>query len=111
MSTRVLIALDVPDADAADPVDLIASVRARLFEEAGYLDPDGRPIVPDALTLVVAGEAFTTLTENELAGIYNVGLDGLPEDDGQRDPDDENICGLCGTKRAAKGATACSDCA
>lgn len=110
MSTRVLIALDVPDADAADPADLLASVRARLADEAGYLD-DGRPIVPDALTLVVAGEAFTTLAEHELAGIYNVGLDGLPEDDGERDPDDENICGLCGTKRAAKGATACSDCA
>lgn len=73
MSTRVLIALDVPDADAADPVDLIASVRARLFEEAGYLDPDGRPIVPDALTLAIVGEA-TPLADDELAGIYNVGL-------------------------------------
>lgn len=72
--TRVLVALDVTEADAADADDLLASVRARLEDEAGYLD-DGTPIIPTGLTLALTDDG-TPLQQHALAGAYEVGIDG-----------------------------------
>lgn len=107
MSIRILIALDVADEQATDPNDLLASVRARLDDEAGYLE-DGSPIVPEGLTVtLLAGDPGRSLDADELAGVYEVGIEGVDT----TDPDSEPICGLCGMRRPQAGMTACSVCA
>jgi hypothetical protein len=77
-TVRVLVALDVPLAQARDVDDLLASVYARLCDEAGYLDPDDEPVTP---TNVVVGivDDDTLLSRFGLEGIYEVGVDGLPD--------------------------------
>lgn len=74
-TVRVLVAIDVPVEQAADAADLIASVKARLIDEAGYLN-SGDPVSPTKVTLALV-EDTTPLTTSDLAGIYFVGVEGV----------------------------------
>lgn len=74
---RVLIALDVTAAQAADIPDLLASVYSRLCDEAGYLDT-GDPVMPIALALTMVGDTGP-LDAATLRGVYEVGIEGAPE--------------------------------
>lgn len=71
-TVRVLVALDIPAAQAADPDDLLASVVARLDGEAGYLDTGDAvtPVAPVRAVIVDDDEPLQTL---DLTGIYYVG--------------------------------------
>lgn len=74
---RVLVAIDVHPDQATDVNDVVASVYARVCDEAGYLD-GGDPITPSAVTV-------TTVTDTEpldartLRGVYEVGVEGAGE--------------------------------
>lgn len=72
---RVLVAIDVPAEQANDPADLLASIEARLIDEAGYLDT-GDPVSPTSVTVTFV-EDTTVLTAADLTGIYNVGVEGV----------------------------------
>jgi hypothetical protein len=81
-TVRVLVALDVPTAQAADVEDLLASVEARLADEAGYLE-DGSPVTPSAVVVTYVHDD-TWLTPTALSSVYEVGIDGV--DDVHYDP-------------------------
>ena len=74
-TVRVLVAIDVPASQATDRDDLVESIRARLIDEAGYLD-NGDPITPTAVVLAVTADA-TVLDSRALAGAYEVGVEGV----------------------------------
>lgn len=68
---RILIAIDVADDLCEDMADTLASVTARLEDEAGYLD-DGRPVTPSRL--VVTEVPFVEhFRDCDLEGVYAVG--------------------------------------
>ncbi len=75
-TVRVLVAIDVPVEQARDIDDLLASVYARVCDEAGYLDPDDAPITPVSVCVGVVADD-TILTRNGLEGVYEVGIDGV----------------------------------
>lgn len=76
LTVRVLVALDIPAAQAADREDLIDSIHARLADEAGYLDA-GDPIVPTEVVVTIVDDD-TPIDAVVLGGIYEVGVDGVP---------------------------------
>lgn len=81
---RVLVALDIKPEQARDLADLVGSIEARVWDEAGYLDPDGEPITPTAVCVAVVEFPaddptydLPALTPDGLRGVYNVGIEGL----------------------------------
>lgn len=74
--TRVLVALDVPSDQAENVPDLLASVVARVADEAGYLD-SGDPVMPERVVATVVNDS-TPLTAATLRGAYEVGIEGAP---------------------------------
>lgn len=76
-TVRVLVAIDVPAEQAENPEDLLASIEARLIDEAGYLDT-GDPVSPVRVTVTFV-EDSTVLTPVELSHVYNVGVDGVED--------------------------------
>lgn len=74
-TVRVLVALDVTLAQARDEDDLVASVVARVADEAGYLN-DGDPVNPTAVVAAVIHDD-TVISPSDLAGIYEVGVEGV----------------------------------
>lgn len=81
MTYRILVAIDVRDDQVIDEdtADLCASIEARVKDEAGYLEPDGAPITPVDVTVsyVEVSDELPQLTPAGLAGIYEVGVEGL----------------------------------
>lgn len=77
-TVRVLVALDIPAAQATDENDLLRAIEARVEGEAGYLDVDGGPVTPTGVVAaIVPVDADDTenepLTAQRLQGIYEVG--------------------------------------
>jgi hypothetical protein len=72
---RVLVLLDVTDADAADKADLVNSILARVEDEAGYLN-NGMPIQPSSVIVTLVDDDVTPLDPDLLRGVYEVGIEG-----------------------------------
>lgn len=75
-TVRVLIALDIPVAQASDLDDLRASLYARVEQEAGYLD-DGSPVTPEAVLIAFVEDKTPIVHPSGLASVYMVGIEGL----------------------------------
>lgn len=69
---RVLIALDVTASQAANVNDLLATIHARLCDDAGRLD-GGNSVVPIALILTTVGDTGP-LDAATLRDVYEVGI-------------------------------------
>jgi hypothetical protein len=78
-TVRVLVALDVPADQAQDIPDLLASVHARLIDEAGYLDPDDRPITPVRVVTAIS-DSLDPINAGTLGSAFEVGMEGAPEE-------------------------------
>lgn len=76
---RVLVALDVPADQATDVEDLLASVTARVAQEAGYLD-SGDPVMPHVVVATVVTRPDDVLLDADtLRGAYEVGIEGAAD--------------------------------
>lgn len=73
---RVLVAVDLPvEQTTDDPADVLASIHARLADEAGYLD-SGEVLTPTQVVVAFVDDT-TEISPLDLRGIYEVGVEGV----------------------------------